>query len=231
MLGRGSYTGIDSMAEVAKLEVVPLVFGLLPREAVARGRHDTLVKPLIREFIASLAVLQTPMLLDVLKAISDQLWVAGQERHRVRKWGIADVKAAGLYHVLAERQRGRCALCGRLLEDSDAVHLDHILPWFLVGDPKDGSNWQALCGSCNRGKSAMVSSLQFVESLNWFSVSPFDLAVSTSGRTRYVLLSLRGVCEAAECGSGPLDAHLEPVQVRNGLYVMDHAQLRCEVHR
>ena len=53
---------------------------------------------------------------------------------------------------LAERQGGKCVLCGKaLLLKSDAIHVDHIIPVSL-GGPTELWNLQAVHRSCNLSK-------------------------------------------------------------------------------
>lgn len=51
-------------------------------------------------------------------------------------------------------QHGICMVCGEPLgNDMSKIHVDHIIPWMLVGDElKD--NYQCLCETCNECKSA-----------------------------------------------------------------------------
>lgn len=55
---------------------------------------------------------------------------------------------------LYDKQNGLCRACGEPLgSDMSKVHVDHIIPWMLVGDElKD--NYQCLCETCNECKSA-----------------------------------------------------------------------------
>lgn len=55
---------------------------------------------------------------------------------------------------LFKKQNGKCAVCGENLGDNwSIIHVDHIIPWALVGDElKD--NYQVLCETCNESKSA-----------------------------------------------------------------------------
>ena len=57
---------------------------------------------------------------------------------------------------LIKKQNGKCIVCGEpLSEDLSKVHVDHIIPWVLVGDElKD--NYQCLCDICNECKSAQI---------------------------------------------------------------------------
>lgn len=57
---------------------------------------------------------------------------------------------------LIASQHGLCAACGEpLSNDLSKVHVDHIVPWKLVGDELD-NNFQALCETCNECKSASI---------------------------------------------------------------------------
>ena len=59
-----------------------------------------------------------------------------------------------LKEKLYKKQNGICLVCGEPLEkEMKYVHVDHIIPWMLVGDElKD--NYQCLCQTCNECKSA-----------------------------------------------------------------------------
>src|SRR5262249_30230059 len=147
----------SSFTELELLTIVPLVFGLLPARAVVREKPDDRIKPHIIEHLRSLAVDHDEELIDVLKSIADQYYATQPPESRfidgergtqpvrpTRKFGISDVKAANYsrYRLLLERQAGRCAICGIPFNESATEELDHILPWRLVGDIPDGSNWQ-----------------------------------------------------------------------------------------
>ncbi len=57
---------------------------------------------------------------------------------------------------LYKKQKGICAVCGEPLEeDMKYVHVDHIIPWMLVGDELK-NNYQCLCPTCNECKSANI---------------------------------------------------------------------------
>lgn len=55
---------------------------------------------------------------------------------------------------LYKKQNGKCAVCGENLgADNSKIHVDHIIPWTLVGDELE-DNYQDLCDTCNECKSA-----------------------------------------------------------------------------
>ena len=56
--------------------------------------------------------------------------------------------------ILVEKQHGICPVCGEKLgNDYSKIHIDHIIPFVLVGDELD-DNYQALCNTCNECKNA-----------------------------------------------------------------------------
>lgn len=55
---------------------------------------------------------------------------------------------------LYNKQKGRCMVCGEELgDDWSKIHIDHIIPWALVGDELQ-DNYQDLCDTCNQCKSS-----------------------------------------------------------------------------
>ena len=59
----------------------------------------------------------------------------------------------GLKERLIKEQAGRCNVCGEVFgKDLSKIHVDHIIPWSLVGDELD-NNYQCLCETCNESKS------------------------------------------------------------------------------
>ena len=55
---------------------------------------------------------------------------------------------------LVKKQHGICPVCGENLgTDYSKIHIDHIIPFILVGDELD-NNYQALCNTCNECKNA-----------------------------------------------------------------------------
>lgn len=55
---------------------------------------------------------------------------------------------------LFKKQKGKCVICKCALGDNwSKIHVDHIVPWDLVGDELD-DNFQDLCEKCNEEKNA-----------------------------------------------------------------------------
>lgn len=64
-----------------------------------------------------------------------------------------------LKKTLLEAQGGKCAICEcDLGNDFSCIHIDHIVPWVLVGDELD-DNYQDLCITCNKRKNKQVDYL------------------------------------------------------------------------
>ena len=202
------------LGEEERLCVVPLIFGLLPRSAIVRARYDMPIKPLLARHLEQLGLVPTSDLLDVLKSVADQYHRTAPGPNRPRKWGIADLKASDprLYRDILARQLGRCIYCGLAFDGNEEETLDHIIPWRLVGDVGDGTNWQIICRPCNVGKSNILSSLQAIKSLNW--IYREELGGDTSNvslRTRFVLLARDSRCSEVGCGQSTQTARLHVV--------------------
>jgi hypothetical protein len=60
---------------------------------------------------------------------------------------------------LYQKQKGKCVVCGEDLgSDWSKIHVDHIIPFKLVGDELP-DNYQDLCDCCNKTKSARIDFL------------------------------------------------------------------------
>jgi hypothetical protein len=225
--------------ELTRLNVVPLVFGLLPVEALVRRSPDQLVKPSIRAHLAKVGVPTRESLVDVLKSVADQLWSTwpmsiryGNARCR-RKGSITDLRANPfLYKKMLTSQGRRCAVCGSSFEAPGDETLDHTVPFRIIGDVPDGANWQILCPSCNGGKAERLSALQSLEALNWaYSDATGSFVRTPSLRTRYVVLAQAGRCECTGCGARPNTTRLLVQRIsETGLWVADNLHVRCQTH-
>ena len=88
-----------------------------------------------------------------LDAEDARLFCLWFEAHR-RKDISRKVPPKSLKVELIRKQNGFCSSCGQLLgKDYSKIHVDHIIPWVLVGDElKD--NYQVLCDTCNECKNS-----------------------------------------------------------------------------
>lgn len=208
---------------------VPLAFGLLPVEAVERSRLDLRIKPAISAHLRSLGVQGSERLVNVLKSISDQYFMTASANRR-RKYGISDVRAMpDLYSQLREKQNHRCAVCGASFLLGTSETLDHVIPWRLVGDVPDGSNYQILCDECNSGKRELLTCLQSPQAGNW--IYGKGSSVEFEYESRFLALALAGGCCVEGCGHGPRDAQLMVRRLSlSGLAVLDNAEVVCEAH-
>jgi hypothetical protein len=235
-LGYGDKTAsfrIRQLNEVDRLLVVPLVFGLIPFDAVMLAAAGEPVKPTIKSHLQMLGIPPDEPLLSILKSIADQYSATDPEKTgRTSKRGIANIRAIGArYKSLRLRQANRCAVCGSILVEECDESLDHILPYRLVGDVPDGSNWQILCTQCNSGKADFISSLQAREAVGWlYGRNSKDLG-KLSDEGRYVVLRQVGKCTKKGCGRGPMDARLLVVNTcRGALASPMHMTVRCAEH-
>ena len=83
---------------------------------------------------------------------------------QITEWIIAHLKKKSfriplseeLKHELYIAQSGKCNICGcDLGNDYSRIHIDHIIPWVLVGDELP-DNYQDLCAPCNLQKNKQV---------------------------------------------------------------------------
>ncbi|MEJ8826285.1 HNH endonuclease signature motif containing protein [Variovorax humicola] len=234
-------TVTDFFSEADRIRIVPLIFGLMPSRAVHRLSRDTLVKPLIVEHLRELGIKSDDhLLVTVLKEIADQLYFTSGQRPVRRKMGIADLRMTrmSMYKALRQRQAERCSLCGVPLKDAEE-HLDHRIPFRLLGDIAKGTNWQLLCNDCNVGKSSWLSALQPSVAQNWLygdldmeDLNHFDNENSYLGLTaRYCVLAQRKSCTYPGCGNGVKDSQLRlKLRLPSALPVVDHFEVRCQEH-
>lgn len=61
-----------------------------------------------------------------------------------------------LKQQLFSQQNGKCSICGEDLGNNwSKIHIDHIIPWSLVGDELE-NNYQDLCFYCNESKNDRI---------------------------------------------------------------------------
>ncbi|MCQ2498689.1 MAG: HNH endonuclease [Lachnospiraceae bacterium] len=77
-------------------------------------------------------------------------WFRANQSKQNRRKPISKEEKVYLKNI----QNGKCLSCGcDLGEDTSKIHVDHIIPWMLVGDELP-DNYQALCETCNECKSS-----------------------------------------------------------------------------
>jgi hypothetical protein len=238
----GWAVGPREFTEEDRMRVVPLVFGLIPRRAIYRDSRDSMIKPLIREHLASVGVDgASDMLVTVIKEVADQYVLTARPHAVRRKMTVADLRArySREYRAIRSSQGHRCAVCGISLEDRDE-HLDHRIPFRLVGDVSDGANWQLLCSVCNSGKWSWFSALQPSAAHNWV-YGDLDNEVGGEGAgavgeskatLRFCVLAQRRGCEVRGCGASVREGPLWVVMRHPlGLPVIDNLMVVCDSHR
>lgn len=244
VLGKSTKLGqrkVTDFSDLDKLRLIPVVFGLIPLRALSRQSPTDPIIPAIKEHLRNLRIRQDDEILNgILKSITEQFCNA--KKQPKAKYSIARIKTAfrHIYDEISDRQFYRCATCGIEFQDApednlDAETLDHILPWYLVGDALDGSNWQFLCRRCNTGKEELISTLQHPESFNWIYSKSKDLNTfvgnEISLQVRYIVLSQRKCCEEAGCHAEPKDDRLVVVQrISSGLCIADNLGVFCIKH-
>lgn len=233
----GYSVGVErKFSELEKLRILPLVFGLMPKEVLARTRYDDRLKPAITRHLSSLTIQPNDELVTILKNIGDQFFKTADKKASwcPRKFGIGDVRSLKrVYQKMKDDQGNRCALCGVPFDGKIVETLDHVIPWRLVGDIHDGCNWQMLCEVCNSGKGHQITIFQFKEFWNWLYTTP--LLTATTGRLsrelRYLILARDEHCTHQDCNLGPRETRLYvQSELRTGLPIFDAFTTKCEIH-
>lgn len=218
-------------SEEFRYHAVRSLFLLIPRSALSSldGHRPFYVKPLIREHLQSLGVSADELLVEILKRVSEQLRLTNSpgSGYLARKVTIAALRARNprKYLLLRERQGQRCGVCGISLGETQE-ELDHIIPFQIIGDVPDGSNWQILCGTCNSSKNAFFSAYQHPEALNWVYGRVLEVLEKPTSTTLYTVRAIRKCCSV--CGRGPEQTHLHVFSRASlGLWVADHLEVVC----
>jgi hypothetical protein len=225
-----------SFREVDRWWAARTLFACLPVGALELRPGRDKFAPVLRAHLSALSLPVDQRACLVLKGIIEQMIAtspAMSARHGLRarrKYGVADVRALGRYAAIDAHQRGRCDTCGRLLMDAWSVELDHIVPFTLIGDIPDGSNWRLLCGDCNLGKHEFLSSWLAPDSWNW--IGPANYGRMWEGptlRARYTVLSTQQVCINCSRGAGEVTLHVGQ-RVSTALPVPTNLSVYCEEH-
>ncbi|WP_180721274.1 HNH endonuclease [Paraburkholderia largidicola] len=191
-------------AQYAAISALRAVWGSLPNSRLKDSEREDFIRMMIG---------QSPS--------EEHLRLASSTARQRRLTAAEKVK-------LEEKQGGRCAICGVLLNALAEPHVDHITPVSLGG--VDGlSNNQLLCSKCNLGKSS---------SLHWLMLCPFfdeRPGNEPSAALRYAVLQRHGgLCGAPNCEASASDGelHVAPrVPVSNGgRVIFDNLTVYCTEH-
>ena len=87
----------------------------------------------------------------LLVAISWTLCKLSKKQKRYKRSGLSQARRVRLRTKLYKDQKGKCKHCKRK-KDLEDMQLDHIKPLARGGSNED-TNFQILCGRCNRKKS------------------------------------------------------------------------------
>lgn len=208
--------------EISEIFRYRVMFLLLPHECLFGDPVED--KPIIREHLISLGLTVHEPLVSAIKFFCVNFRAAKEKT--LRKKTITDIyiKHPNIYRILLDKQRGRCDVCGEVLEYGRNMQLDHILPWYMGDDPSDGSNWQLLCDLCNRGKGMYPHySLQTVL-FNW--IRP-KFSGDLREDVRYAVLTRDKRCQIS--GLGPKEARLVVIKrVATGCFVLDNLKTVAE---
>ncbi len=156
---------MPSLVELASVEEIreeyQKTFMLnLFRKVCVRMKNDTAYKTKIRTLFLETHDKEMTAKIIIAKAFRYDL--SEEEAKQMSKWLEAHFRKSSkrisiplsVKIDLYNKQTGKCAVCGEPLGNNwSKIHVDHIIPWMLVGDELD-NNYQDLCDTCNECKSA-----------------------------------------------------------------------------
>jgi 5-methylcytosine-specific restriction endonuclease McrA len=235
VLGYGdpaSQREIVNVSEMAKLRIVPLIFGLIPAKAIDPTRNPTTpIKPFIIQGMTELGLPIDKDLVSVIKGISDQYFNTKICPHLAKKgkFGMRDLRTrTKQYRHILSLQSGRCAVCGSEFNGSIIETLDHIIPFHLIGDVQDGSNWQILCDRCNSGKGSYITPLQSLFSTNWVYSGPHG---TLHEECRYITLACGKRCNIEGCTNHPGNSKLHVIRHTDRYpFLTSNLKVVCDAH-
>lgn len=215
------------------LDAIEFLFSAMPASLIGSEYSTAPIKPAIVEHLGNRGIRQPDAgLVACLKSVIEQYQRTRPRSAvwRTRKKGMADLRSnTKLYQEIRARQGERCAVCGvPLASGSVDEHLDHVVPFRLIGDAPDGSNWQILCTSCNLGKAEFLVPALRPTWHNWCyqegSMAPVLEAISDE--VRFAALWEAEVC--CVCGRSPRVCELVLTKkVETGPAVRTNLNVRC----
>ena len=129
------------------------------KKIVAKMRKDektannikNLFKQSTNKYITTKAIIRNSFNYEITQSDAELMytWFNAYFNKTGRRRGFTNEFKEKLY----KKQNGLCAICGEPLgTDYSKIHIDHIVPWVLVGDELP-NNYQYLCSFCNESKS------------------------------------------------------------------------------
>jgi 5-methylcytosine-specific restriction endonuclease McrA len=195
------------------LASIEFLFAAMPASLIGGEYSPAPIKPTIAAHLRNRGSDEPDdVLLACLKSVIEQYQRTRPRSAvwRTRKRGIADIRAnTTMYGLIRSRQGHRCATCGICLASGSVdEHLDHVVPFRLIGDVPDGSNWQILCTTCNLGKAEFLMPVLRPSWHNW-SYQEGTLAATLeeiSNEVRFAAYWDVGAC--VYCGRSPHETQL-----------------------
>lgn len=133
------------------LNILKKLVGRMGQEDNYRLHIQNLYKQSTNKIITSKIILNRDFKYDASESDAELFnsWITAHLNKSDRRKAVSDVLKKELFN----KQNGLCAVCGEKLgNDFSKIHVDHVIPWTLVGDElKD--NYQYLCSTCNESKS------------------------------------------------------------------------------
>lgn len=232
VLGYG-LPNIPEVSEIDRFKILPMVFGFMPEAAIRNRKYDKKIIPIIRAHLEELNISYDDELLQIIKFLCDQYYSTSPNlsQGRKKKFQISDIRSNRFMHQkIFERQNGRCHICGTLFNHLNYETLDHIIPWRLIGDVQDGSNWQFLCAQCNTSKAINISYLQMPESLNW-SYTSSDTDSLITNKIRYAVLCRDRRCMHIGCNGNYKNNELTVCKTsEHSSFLFEFLEARCPDH-
>ena len=212
--------------------ISPLFFYLTPHKVLTRSLTGHKYKKAIAKYHSEVGINENSQLIDIIFNMSDQYFSTSKtfspDHHYVkRKGSLAKLRSNPiLYKKVLTKQNYKCDICGVDYESNTNFHLDHIIPWRLLGDPDDGLNWRILCDRCNRGKGSFLSAMQTKEFNDWYYSNEQDQIsehLFDSSILRYVCYAMNRNNKPINIGKGK-KFNLRK-KVENGLFVFSNLEV------
>jgi 5-methylcytosine-specific restriction endonuclease McrA len=205
------------------------IFSLLPREKYSNGRERrALVERRIAEVLeGNYTDSEFNHLCNLIEVVFRN-WTSDTGGKYGKK--IIWDKFPMIYNKILRVQGHRCVYCGYLFEEYDPVmELDHIIPWKIALEGKNGSNWQFLCKDCNNAKRDLFTILQYRGREDWvYKLKGWKPEIEkreNKVRFRLFVLIRDGGCR--NCGKGPREAELCSVNQTVGLSIPSNMVCLC----